>query len=112
MDRATLQNESRWPHRVAVVLCCATFPLIWIGGLVTTHDAGMAVPDWPNTFGYNLFLYPYSEWFAAPWDLFIEHGHRLLAAAVGMLTIVLGDRGVASRTTVAGCAVRRCWRWR
>ena len=73
---------------MAVALCCATFPLIWIGGLVTTHDAGMAVPDWPNTFGYNLFLYPYSEWFAAPWDLFIEHGHRLLAAAVGLLTIV------------------------
>jgi cytochrome c oxidase assembly protein subunit 15 len=70
-------------------LCCATFPLIWIGGLVTTHDAGMAVPDWPNTYGYNLFLYPYSEWFSAPWDLFIEHGHRLLAAAVGLLTIAL-----------------------
>lgn len=72
-----------------MVLCCATFPLIWIGGLVTSHDAGMAVPDWPSTYGYNLFLYPLSTWVFGPWDLFIEHGHRLLASGVGMLTIAL-----------------------
>jgi cytochrome c oxidase assembly protein subunit 15 len=74
---------------VACVLVCATFPLIWVGGLVTTTDAGMAVPDWPSTYGYNLFLYPWQTWLAGPWDLFIEHGHRLLGALVGMLTIVL-----------------------
>jgi cytochrome c oxidase assembly protein subunit 15 len=85
----TRQLESRWPHRLAVVLVCATFPLIWVGGLVTTYDAGMAVPDWPTTYGYNLFLYPWTTWFAGPWDLFIEHGHRLLGALVGMLTIAL-----------------------
>ena len=71
------------------MLACATFPLVWVGGLVTTTDAGMAVPDWPNTYGYNLFLYPWQTWLAGPWDLFVEHGHRLLAAAVGMLTIGL-----------------------
>jgi cytochrome c oxidase assembly protein subunit 15 len=70
-----------------VALVCATFPLVWVGGLVTTHDAGMAVSDWPNTFGYNLFLYPWTEWFLGPWDVFIEHGHRLFAAAVGILCI-------------------------
>jgi cytochrome c oxidase assembly protein subunit 15 len=70
-------------------LACATFPLLWVGGLVTTTDAGMAVPDWPSTYGYNLFLYPWSTWLAAPWDLFVEHGHRLLGATVGMMTIVL-----------------------
>jgi cytochrome c oxidase assembly protein subunit 15 len=80
-------ESSRWPHRWAVVLACATFPLVWVGGLVTTTDAGMAVPDWPTTFGYNLFLYPWQTWLAGPWDLFVEHGHRLLAASVGMLTI-------------------------
>jgi heme a synthase len=83
------QHESRWPHRLAVVLVCATFPLIWVGGLVTSYDAGMAVPDWPSTYGYNLFLYPWTTWIAGPWDLFIEHGHRLLGALVGMLTIAL-----------------------
>jgi cytochrome c oxidase assembly protein subunit 15 len=74
---------------LAVVLACATFPLVWVGGLVTTTDAGMAVPDWPTTYGYNLFLYPWQTWLFGPWDLFIEHGHRLLASAVGMLTIGL-----------------------
>ncbi len=76
-----------WPHRLAWALVCATFPLIWLGGLVTTYDAGMAVPDWPNTYGYNLLLYPWSTWIFGPFDLLIEHGHRLLGAAVGMLTL-------------------------
>lgn len=76
-----------WPHRMAMLLCCATFPLIWVGGLVTTYDAGMAVPDWPSTYGYNLFLYPWTTWVFGPWDLFIEHGHRLLGAVVGLITI-------------------------
>ncbi|MEX2140735.1 MAG: COX15/CtaA family protein [Pirellulales bacterium] len=87
MTTPTTPRISPWPHRLAVALVCATFPLLWVGGLVTTHDAGMAVPDWPNTYGYNLFLYPWTEWFAGPWDLFIEHAHRLFAAAVGLLCI-------------------------
>jgi len=66
-----------------------TFPLIWVGGLVTTYDAGMAVPDWPGTYGYNLFAYPLATWIAGPWDLFIEHGHRLLGATAGLVAIAL-----------------------
>jgi len=73
----------------AWLVACLTFPLIWLGGLVTTHDAGMAVPDWPGTFGYNLFLYPISTWVFGPFDLFVEHGHRLLASLVGLLAIFL-----------------------
>ena len=88
-----------------MLLVCATFPLIWVGGLVTTYEAGMAVPDWPTTYGYNLFLYPWQTWLAGPWDLFIEHGHRLFGALVGMLTILLvvtafrldGRIGIAGR---------------
>ncbi len=76
-----------WPHRFAVALVCATFPLLWVGGLVTTYKAGMAVPDWPTTYGYNPLLYPISTWIFGPWDLFIEHGHRLLVGPVGVLTI-------------------------
>ena len=49
----------------------------------------MAVPDWPTTYGYNMFLYPWSTWVAAPWNLFIEHGHRLLGSFAGILTIGL-----------------------
>jgi cytochrome c oxidase assembly protein subunit 15 len=89
MDREAHNLTSPWPHRWAVVLVCATFPLVWVGGLVTTTDAGMAVPDWPSTYGYNMFLYPWQSWLAGPWDLFVEHGHRLLASSVGMLMIGL-----------------------
>src|SRR5207244_11806500 len=49
----------------------------------------MAVPDWPGTYGYNLLRYPWQSWLAAPWDLFIEHGHRLLGAAAGIVSIAL-----------------------
>jgi heme a synthase len=74
-------------HRLCVLLVCLVWPLIWVGGLVTTYDAGMAVPDWPGTYGYNLFLYPYKTWLLGPFDLFIEHGHRLLGAVVGLVAI-------------------------
>lgn len=87
MTPSLTQLESRWPHRWAVLLVCATFPLIWVGGLVTTYGAGMAVPDWPNTYGYNLFLYPWQTWVYGPFKLFIEHGHRLFGSLVGMITI-------------------------
>ncbi|MGL4513881.1 MAG: COX15/CtaA family protein [Lacipirellulaceae bacterium] len=96
---------SPWPHRWAWLLCLATFPLVWVGGLITTTDAGMAVPDWPGTYGYNMFLYPWQTWFFGPWDLFIEHGHRLLASGVGLLAI-----GLVVATWRAG-APPRLRRW-
>lgn len=49
----------------------------------------MAVPDWPTTYGYNLFAYPWQTWLFGPWDLFIEHGHRLLGSLAGLLSIAL-----------------------
>jgi cytochrome c oxidase assembly protein subunit 15 len=73
---------------VAWTLLVLTFPMISIGGLVTTYEAGMSVPDWPNTFGHNLFLYPLRSWLGN-WDVFLEHGHRLLGTVVGTLTFVL-----------------------
>ena len=77
---------SLWPHRLAVVTACATFSLLFIGGLVTSKGAGLAVPDWPTTFGYNMFLYPWSKMVG---NIFYEHSHRLVASAVGLLTIAL-----------------------
>jgi heme a synthase len=79
-------DASIWPHRLAVVLACATFPLLFIGGLVTSKGAGLAVPDWPTTFGYHMFLYPWSKMVG---NIFYEHSHRLVASAVGLLTIAL-----------------------
>lgn len=94
-------SYSPWPFRVSLLLVCATFPLIWVGGLVTTYDAGMAVPDWPSTYGYNLFLYPWQSWLASPFDLFIEHGHRLLGSLAGILAIAL--------VIAVYCCDRRVW---
>jgi cytochrome c oxidase assembly protein subunit 15 len=51
-----------WLHRFALLTAAATFVLISIGGLVTSHGAGMAVPDWPNSYGYNMFTFPVSMW--------------------------------------------------
>ncbi|QEG02058.1 Heme A synthase [Stieleria maiorica] len=82
-------ERSKLLHRLAVLSVCLVWPLIWVGGLVTTYDAGMAVPDWPGTYGYNLFLYPLSTWVYGPFDLFIEHGHRLLGAVVGLVAIAM-----------------------
>ena len=50
-----------WVHRLAVLTAVTTFILICMGGLVTSTDSGLAVPDWPTTFGYNMFLYPLSK---------------------------------------------------
>jgi cytochrome c oxidase assembly protein subunit 15 len=77
---------SPWPHRLAVILVCATFPLLFIGGLVTSKGAGLAVPDWPTTFGYNMFLYPWSKMVG---NIFYEHSHRLVGSLVGLLAIAL-----------------------
>jgi cytochrome c oxidase assembly protein subunit 15 len=78
--------RGRGPHRVALFAAVVTWPLIFVGGLVTTYRVGMAVPDWPTTFGMNMFLYRFWE---AAWGVFIEHGHRLYGSAVGLATIVL-----------------------
>lgn len=64
----------------------ATVILIFIGGLVTSHGAGLAVPDWPTTYGQNMFTYPVSEWQGG---ILYEHGHRLFASLVGFLVILL-----------------------
>jgi cytochrome c oxidase assembly protein subunit 15 len=85
-DRGDEPRYRPGPHLVALFAAVFTWPLIFVGGLVTTYRVGMAVPDWPTTFGINMFLYRF--WDAA-WGVFIEHGHRLYGAAVGMATIVL-----------------------
>lgn len=64
----------------------ATFLLVGLGGLVTSHEAGMAVPDWPTSYGYNMFLFPLRLWQC---NIFYEHTHRLLASLVGFLTTIL-----------------------
>jgi heme a synthase len=75
-----------WLHRFAVFAAAATFFLLGAGGLVTSHGAGMSVPDWPNSYGYNMFFFPPSKWVGG---VFYEHTHRLIASGVGLLTTIL-----------------------
>jgi len=77
---------SGWPHRLACLTAGATVALIVAGGLVTNTGAALAVPDWPTTFGHNLFLFP---WSGMVGGVLVEHGHRLLGASIGLLTIGL-----------------------
>ena len=73
-------------HWFAAFTALCTLALIGVGGLVTSHGVGMAVPDWPNTYGYNMFFFPLSQWVGG---VFYEHTHRLVASAVGLLTLLL-----------------------
>jgi cytochrome c oxidase assembly protein subunit 15 len=73
-------------HRFAQFVAACTVFLLLAGSLVTSTDSGLAVPDWPTTYGWNMFTFPPSKWVGG---IFYEHGHRLIASAVGLLTIVL-----------------------
>jgi heme a synthase len=70
----------------AVFTTVSAFILLLSGGLVTSKGVGMTVPDWPNSYGYNMFLFPISHWVGG---IFYEHTHRLIASGVGLLTIGL-----------------------
>ena len=76
----------RWLHLYLRFVTAASLLLIVAGGLVTSTGSGLAVPDWPNTYGVFLFAFPFSKMVGG---IFYEHGHRLLASAVGLLTIGL-----------------------
>ena len=75
-----------WIYRIALLTAGATFFLIILGGIVTSTESGLAVPDWPTTFGQNMFLYPISEMVGG---ILYEHSHRLMGSFVGLLTITL-----------------------
>ncbi|MGE0407285.1 MAG: heme A synthase [Candidatus Korobacteraceae bacterium] len=79
----SLTTPYNGPHHLfATFVACATFVLIIAGALVTSNDAGLAVPDWPTSFGS----------FGMPemvGGVLFEHGHRMIAAGTGLLTIAL-----------------------
>ena len=76
----------RWLHYYLKFVAAASLLLIVAGGLVTSTGSGLAVPDWPSTYGTFMFAFPLSKMVGG---IFYEHGHRLIASTVGMLTIGL-----------------------
>jgi cytochrome c oxidase assembly protein subunit 15 len=79
-------SHNPWLHRFAVLTAVATLILVCIGGLVTSHGVGMSVPDWPTSYGYNMFALPIRFWTGG---IFYEHTHRLWATFVGVLVVAL-----------------------
>ena len=73
-------------HRFATLVAASAFLLILAGSLVTSHDAGLSVPDWPTSYGWNMLTFPRAMWVA---NIFYEHVHRLIASTVGLLTIIM-----------------------
>ena len=99
---------TRGPRRLALTLACLTGALLVIGGLVTTYRVGMAVVDWPTTFGYSMFTYPLDH-MLENFGVTVEHTHRMVASAVGLVSLILVlvtaagvGRGVAILTWLAG----------
>jgi len=84
--RDAVPAGSVWTERFAQVAVCATLFLILVGGVVTSEEAGLAVVDWPNSFGRNMFLFPLSRMTGG---VYYEHAHRLFGSLVGLTTLVL-----------------------
>lgn len=82
------EKHNSWLHRLAVFTATCTLCLIALGAIVTSKEAGMAVPDWPQTLGHNMFIVPFKLWVGVS-GIFEEHSHRLAASFVGLLTTVL-----------------------
>jgi cytochrome c oxidase assembly protein subunit 15 len=75
-----------WLHRYVKLVVASTVLLIAAGGMVTSTRSGLAVPDWPNTYGQFMFSFPLEKMVGG---IFYEHGHRMIASTVGFLTIIL-----------------------
>src|SRR5438128_107433 len=100
-EMAGAPGEGIGLHRFALFTACCTAFLIFVGGLVTSTESGLSVPDWPTSYGWNMFTFPYSKWVGG---IFYEHGHRMVASFVGLLTVVL--------TTWIWAREKRAWvRW-
>jgi len=84
--RTPVADTNPFLRRFAWFTAGATVLLICSGGMVTSKNAGLSVPDWPTTFGYNMFFFPVSKWVGG---IFFEHTHRLIASVIGVLAIIL-----------------------
>ena len=78
-------KQKIWLRRLSKITVLSTFFLIFVGALVKSHEVGLSVPDWPTTYGEQMFAFPLSKMVGG---IFYEHGHRLIATIVGFLTLL------------------------
>ena len=74
-----------WLQRLSKTTVFCTLFLIFVGALVKSHEVGLSVPDWPTTYGKQMFSFPLSDMVGG---IFYEHGHRMMATFVGFITLV------------------------
>jgi cytochrome c oxidase assembly protein subunit 15 len=79
-------TPAHWLARFGALTVASVVALLAVGGAVTSTETGMAVPDWPATFGTNMFLYPLSRMTGG---IYFEHAHRLFGALIGLTTMAL-----------------------
>jgi len=84
--RRPVTPRADWTSAFAWVAAATTYLLLVAGGLVTSYQAGLAVVDWPRSFGHNMFLYPLERMVGG---IFYEHAHRLFGSLVGLTALVL-----------------------
>jgi len=95
-----------WRFRLCVLAAVSVVPVLLTGGLVTSQNAGLAVPDWPNSYTANMFLYPLSKMTGG---IYFEHTHRLFGSLAGLGCVLAfgyaawsGARGMVSGTAWRG----------
>lgn len=79
------ESTPAWLRRFTKLVAASTLFLIFAGAMVTSTGSGLAVPDWPNTYGWFMFAFPLKKMVGG---IFYEHGHRLIASTVGFLVII------------------------
>ncbi len=72
-------------RRLSKIIVFLTLSLIFVGALIKSHEVGLSVPDWPTSYGKQMFSFPLSDMIGG---IFYEHGHRLFATIVGFLTLL------------------------
>ena len=72
-------------RRLSKMIVFLTLSLIFVGALIKSHEVGLSVPDWPTSYGKQMFSFPFSDMVGG---IFYEHGHRLFATIVGFLTLL------------------------
>lgn len=81
-----MQFYNAWLRRYSKLTIIVTLILIFLGALVNSFGVGLSVPDWPTTYGKQMFAFPWSDMVGG---IFYEHSHRMVATLVGALTVGL-----------------------